>query len=162
MSKLIFWKRLFFRDAHDPPPQVAESVDDLLSAPNEPACPDGGTTILIPNDETHSVPQDARTNIRIKLSVFQNDSVFQSEITCFPCVIGRSPESSMLLLDDKSVSRKHALIEHAEGGYFISDAGSSNGVHVNGQKLDKGEKRQIQCNDDIQIGRAKLRVAEIE
>jgi len=61
--------------------------------------------------------------------------------------IGRSHESD-ILLDDITVSRKHAVLEKVDNDYMISDLSSLNGTYVNGEivnssKLKKGDKIQI-------------------
>jgi diguanylate cyclase (GGDEF)-like protein len=47
-----------------------------------------------------------------------------------PVVIGRG-ESSDILINDNSVSRRHALIQPAGSGYSVLDLGSTNGTFVN-------------------------------
>lgn len=48
--------------------------------------------------------------------------------------IGRSREND-IVLDDSSVSRRHAVIEVAENGATVADLGSRNGTKVGGQKI---------------------------
>ncbi len=63
--------------------------------------------------------------------------------------IGRSIESD-ILLDDITVSRKHAVIKKSNGNYTISDLGSLNGTYINSKRVDYLEL----CNGDrIQIGK---------
>ena len=49
--------------------------------------------------------------------------------------IGRDPECA-IVLGDQLCSRVHAVVEQADGGWRIRDAGSRNGTFVNGQKID--------------------------
>jgi adenylate cyclase len=58
------------------------------------------------------------------------------ELPCGPLfTIGRD-YSSDLVLDDKVVSRNHAIIRQLGGGdYFVIDSGSSNGTFVNGTRI---------------------------
>ncbi len=49
-------------------------------------------------------------------------------------VIGRHPGCD-IRVPDETVSRRHARIIVAEGGYFIEDLGSRNGTYVNGQRV---------------------------
>ena len=49
-------------------------------------------------------------------------------------IIGRNPECDMVL-QPKSVSRKHAAIVRKDGGFLLRDLGSTRGTFVNGQKL---------------------------
>src|SRR6266496_5280361 len=48
--------------------------------------------------------------------------------------IGRTPEKD-LVIEDTSLSRRHALIENFEGRFNLSDCGSSNGTFVNGKTV---------------------------
>src|SRR6266478_4233734 len=48
--------------------------------------------------------------------------------------IGRTPEND-LVIEDTSLSRRHALIENFEGRFNLSDCGSSNGTLVNGRPV---------------------------
>lgn len=58
------------------------------------------------------------------------------KLPCGPMfTIGRD-YSSDLVLDDKVVSRNHAIIRQLGGGdYFVIDSGSSNGTFVNGTRI---------------------------
>lgn len=62
--------------------------------------------------------------------------------------IGRSPQCDVFL-NDMTVSRSHACVEPAEGGYVIRDANSFNGVWVNNASIDE---RRLENGDVIQIG----------
>jgi pSer/pThr/pTyr-binding forkhead associated (FHA) protein len=63
--------------------------------------------------------------------------------------IDRSPESD-ILLDDVTVSRRHAMLEKMAGEYRIIDTGSLNGIYVNGDIV---EKAILKNGDRIQIGK---------
>lgn len=62
--------------------------------------------------------------------------------------VGRNPSSDILLNDD-SVSRKHANITHTDGIYTIFDLNSKNGSFVNGQRI---QKHILQDGDIITMG----------
>ena len=71
--------------------------------------------------------------------------------------IGRSPASD-ILLDDPSVSRRHAQVVHRGGRAVLLDDRSLNGVFVNGARV--GEAA-LQDGDAIAIGRVSLRYVEV-
>src|SRR5919199_444474 len=48
--------------------------------------------------------------------------------------IGRGAGND-IRLDHPTISRDHALIRRLDGGYVISDLGSTNGTFVNGQRV---------------------------
>lgn len=67
--------------------------------------------------------------------------------------IGRDPNNH-LTLTDRTVSRKHAVINHLEGKYVLSDLKSLKGVLVNGVKK---EEAVLEHGDEIAIGAVRLR-----
>lgn len=64
--------------------------------------------------------------------------------------IGRSPENGLCLPDSRA-SRKHAIITLSGSNYLLNDNGSSNGTHVNGERLGNGQQYALQDNDEIRI-----------
>jgi pSer/pThr/pTyr-binding forkhead associated (FHA) protein len=69
-------------------------------------------------------------------------------------VIGRRANSH-LRIPDRAVSRIHAWIGQAEGGYFIADCGSRVGTRINGQLL-HGRKK-LEDGDQITIASALIK-----
>jgi pSer/pThr/pTyr-binding forkhead associated (FHA) protein len=65
---------------------------------------------------------------------------------------GRHPESD-IFLDDITVSRRHAEISPAGGGYAVRDVGSLNGTYVNRERIDEVH---LAPGDEVQIGKFKL------
>ncbi len=49
-------------------------------------------------------------------------------------IIGRNPDCD-LVLEPKSVSRRHAALVHRSGEYLLKDIGSTRGTYVNGLRL---------------------------
>ncbi|HEX2506386.1 MAG TPA: DUF3662 and FHA domain-containing protein [Gaiellaceae bacterium] len=74
------------------------------------------------------------------------------ELTKRRLVIGRSRDCD-LTLDDPNVSRRHAEVRQEEGAYWIADLGSTNGVEVNGSRVDRAE---LENGDLIVLGRTSL------
>jgi pSer/pThr/pTyr-binding forkhead associated (FHA) protein len=70
--------------------------------------------------------------------------------------IGRSP-SSEIVLDDASVSRRHALITRRGDRTVILDDRSRNGVHVNGTRVSEAD---LHDGDTIVCGHITLRFLE--
>jgi pSer/pThr/pTyr-binding forkhead associated (FHA) protein len=70
--------------------------------------------------------------------------------------IGRSP-SSHIVLDDASVSRRHALITRRGERTVILDDRSRNGVHVNGVRVSEAD---LSDGDLIACGHVALRFIE--
>ena len=70
--------------------------------------------------------------------------------------IGRSPASD-IVLDDASVSRRHALVARRGERTVILDDRSLNGVAVNGTRVGEAE---LHDGDAVAIGRVQLRFVE--
>jgi len=66
--------------------------------------------------------------------------------------IGRHPDSE-IMLDDITVSRRHAEIIRREPGHEILDSGSLNGTYVNQTRI---EATVLQHGDEVQIGKFHL------
>jgi len=71
--------------------------------------------------------------------------------------IGRSPASD-IVLDDASVSRRHAVIVHRGGRAMILDDRSLNGVFVNGERVGEAV---LNDGDGIAIGHVSARFHEV-
>lgn len=54
---------------------------------------------------------------------------------------------------EKGVSRLHAAIERTDDTLTLIDMGSSNGTHLNGQKLVPEQPRVLRDGDEIRLGK---------
>ena len=52
-----------------------------------------------------------------------------------PLSVGRNGSCELVICDDDTVSRKHAMLELLSGVWQIHDLGSQNGTWVNGVRL---------------------------
>ena len=64
-------------------------------------------------------------------------------------VLGRSARDAQLPLRDGGVSRQHAIVERAPGGWVIVDMASTNGIHLNGVRVTRAA---IRAGDVLEIG----------
>ncbi len=62
--------------------------------------------------------------------------------------IGRAPDCDVHL-DNRWISRSHARIRREQDGYWLEDAGSKNGLFVNGRRVT--DARQLEDGDQIQL-----------
>jgi hypothetical protein len=69
-----------------------------------------------------------------------------------PVSIGRDPTND-LVLADRTVSRRHAVIEQRGGRYCVRDCNSRNGSVVNGERV---AERGLRSGDFVTIGATKL------
>ncbi|HLH60224.1 MAG TPA: FHA domain-containing protein [Ktedonobacteraceae bacterium] len=71
-------------------------------------------------------------------------------------IIGRAPNSDILLSKDKLTSRRHATIHYENGEYVLRDERSANGTFVNGQQLEEMTPRTLHDGDHVGIGEHEL------
>lgn len=67
-------------------------------------------------------------------------------------LIGRMYRSD-ILIEDSSVSRKHAAIERKDGRFILEDLKSTNGTFINGESVDV---RILNHGDKIRVGNTVL------
>ena len=72
----------------------------------------------------------------------------EHEITKASVVLGRSREADVRV-SDVNVSRRHAELRQEGAGYWIVDLGSTNGLEVNGERVDRARVRD---GDRITLG----------
>jgi predicted component of type VI protein secretion system len=75
-------------------------------------------------------------------------------------VLGRSRDSD-IVVDDANVSRRHAEIRPSGGSWVVRDLGSTNGVKVNGRRLDASRPQSLAPGDVVELGTTRV-VFELE
>ena len=65
--------------------------------------------------------------------------------------IGQSNQNDVVLADD-SVSRTHARLEYRDGGWYVSDLGSTNGTFLNGDRLPPDTATPLAYGANIRFG----------
>jgi hypothetical protein len=69
-------------------------------------------------------------------------------------VVGRDP-SADIVLNDPRCSRRHAIFEASQFGLGVRDCGSSNGILVNGQPVDRAS---LNTGDEVVVGSVIIKV----
>ena len=73
-----------------------------------------------------------------------------------PWIIGRSPECD-LLIDDETVSRRHAELRWTPQGYTVRDLDSTNGCRVNNTRVSVALLRP---GDELLLAEVRVRLAQ--
>jgi len=68
-------------------------------------------------------------------------------------VLGRSRECDVTI-DDDNVSRRHAEVRPSGGSWTVRDLGSTNGVKVNGRRIEGAQS--LKRGDSIELGTARV------
>ncbi|MDF1562110.1 MAG: adenylate/guanylate cyclase domain-containing protein [Deltaproteobacteria bacterium] len=66
--------------------------------------------------------------------------------------LGRHYENGVVVAD-REVSKRHAVVERTPEGHFLRDLGSSNGTFVNGRRI---ESLKLKDGDEVRLGTSKL------
>jgi hypothetical protein len=69
--------------------------------------------------------------------------------------IGRD-EGNDIVLDDTTVSRRHAVLRFVDDRWLLEDRGSVNGTFVNGLRVPYGAQHPLRHGDRIAVGSATL------
>lgn len=85
-----------------------------------------------PHDAQGTMPTAGKPRVpRVMLMVYKSGQFMeQVQASQFPFVIGRSNANDLVIID-KEVSRRHALIDCIGGIYVVEDLNSKNGILVN-------------------------------
>ena len=65
--------------------------------------------------------------------------------------VGRGSTSD-LVLNDPSVSKSHAVFQYEAGRWFLKDNRARNGTHVDGRRLEPGERIALRSGAQIVLG----------
>nr|WP_227412031.1 MULTISPECIES: FHA domain-containing protein [unclassified Cryobacterium] len=77
-----------------------------------------------------------------------------------PAANERWPDAQLLQVDDaqKTVSKTHAALELVDEELWIHDLASTNGVWVDDQRVEPGERMRVHPGQEVSLGRFNLRV----
>lgn len=76
------------------------------------------------------------------------------EFEKFPFLVGKRKEDVDYVLADYSASRVHARFLSQEDGLYIEDLNSTNGTFKNGLRMQPYEKRKLEAEDEIRLGKS--------
>jgi hypothetical protein len=121
---------------------------------------DGPTAVIAPGALLHRVRMAAAAVWRLApgryLAIPDGDDVVVLQLGRLTR-IGRRATSD-IVLDDTTVSRRHALVLERGGEPVIADDRSLNGVFVNGNRV---REARLHHGDDVQIGSWLMRYLEV-
>ena len=112
--------------------------------------------------DNETIPLDSSSNSAVEplyiLSLLNNELMSSSwKLIIKDYYIGRSYENN-IILDDITVSRKHALLSVSNENIKIQDNNSTNGIYVNNEIKNDCT---LKSGDKIQIGKYLLLLTEV-
>ncbi len=96
---------------------------------------------------------DTNGNV-LRLSFFTGDP----KLNNLGLVLGRDSANCDLHIADQSISRKHARFFRRDHQIWIEDLGSTNGLIVNGKKVNSGDSALLSTNGSLSIGGIELTI----
>jgi hypothetical protein len=146
------------KEAPTPPP--APPPPEPVAAPQPPPPPPvvpepveaGGTRVFPAADPAEEAVVETPAPPARPRAILVGRGV-RVELDANTVLLGRAKECD-IVVDDPSVSRRHAEVRPAPEGHWVIDLGSTNGTEVNGRRV---EKAKLETGDVITIGQTELR-----
>lgn len=145
------------------PPSVPEPTSPQTDASQEPepSEPQEATTHTEQERREHQETLEASRyqpaiSPRLLISFMATERPYEFMLAQNETWLGRAGSDDILLNQDTSTSRHHALLKYIDDQYVISDQHSTNGVLVNGQKLANETTYVLKDGDLITIGNYEL------
>lgn len=111
---------------------------------------ESGTTLLTQQEDdegdTTLLQQEERYPILERISTGESVTVRKNIFN-----IGKEKENDFTIINNKAVSRRHAVIERINGTYYLMDKSSTNHTYLNGEMLDAENSYVLSDHDSIQI-----------
>jgi hypothetical protein len=130
----------------------ARLVQPAADPAHEPSQGDAGHTMVYSAAERLAQPLEERARQRGARALLATGGK-RLVVGARGATIGRS-RSCDVVLDDANVSRRHAEVRPRGGAWTIADLGSTNGVTVNGARLER--PHTLRPGDRIEIGTTTL------
>lgn len=129
--------------------RLVEPSDDPHAEPSQGA---SGHTMIYSAAERLQEPLEARARARDARALLVTDGR-RLVVGARGATIGRS-RSCDIVLEDANVSRQHAELRPRGGGWIVADLGSTNGVAVNGTRIEQAHA--LKAGDRIELGTTTL------
>lgn len=103
-----------------------------------------------------ALPDDAFGAPAVQLPMLVEQSGREHPIRPGENIVGREGD---VQIQDGRVSRKHASISSKDDALEIEDLGSTNGMLLNGEKVEPGQKKLLSAGDTLSFGGVELRLS---
>jgi hypothetical protein len=97
-----------------------------------------------------------------KIALWGNKGNIYLDVGNAGIVIGRDGKKAQFVIDDKSVSRRQAVLKYNNDNLVVYDAGSTNGTYLNGRYVSREDGRHVKDGDRLMFGEVEYTVQMIE
>ncbi len=133
----------------DPTPPGGVRVDEFGRDPTasfKARRPDGSGPVRLPQQRSQGAGPVAKI-------VYRSPDGLETDFVLDPINrVGRHPRNN-IRLNDREISKEHAIIELRGNDWFLKDLGSSNGSFVNSRRI---REAKLKHGDDLQLGSMRL------
>jgi hypothetical protein len=127
-------------------------VRPAAEAAAEPSQGESGHTMIYSAAERLQEPLEERARERARTALLVTDGK-RMVVGAAGATLGRSRDCDIVLADG-NVSRRHAEVRPRGDGWMIADLGSTNGVTVNGVRIEQAQL--LRAGDRIEVGQTQL------
>jgi len=128
--------------------RLVETGEGAGGSDSEPSQGASGHTMIYSAAERLQEPLEARARARDARALLVADGR-RFLVGARGATLGRS-RTCDVVLEDANVSRQHAEVRPRGGGWFVADLGSTNGVAVNGARIEQAHA--LRPGDRIELG----------
>jgi len=137
-----------------PPAPPAPAPPAIVAAAAPPASPAPADAPTAPMAPAAPAPPPSERPVLAVLEVMNGITKgHQYEILVPLAHVGRGAHNDIVIQDD-SVSETHAKLQRRDDGWYVVDAGSTNGTYVGGQRLTA--ERRLEGAPDVRFGGVKM------
>lgn len=100
--------------------------------------------------------------IPIKAKASEQENMIKVKLSESPFYIGKNPDMSNMVIEERSISRKHAVITFKDEKIFLTDLDSTNGTFINGNRLKPNQACSLAPFDQVSFANIKYLLEELE
>lgn len=89
------------------------------------------------------------------MSANSNEQSCKIKVSEFPFYIGKSNHFSQMIIEDKSISRRHGIITCIDDKMLYTDLDSTNGTFINGKRLEGNKPYELSPFDEVSFSNKK-------
>ena len=119
----------------------------------EPAAPEA------PVRKPAAVPETKKPVLMLSWIDDETGDTNKLRIDRFPFSIGRKSDENDYAVRRRGMSRKHMHFEESGGSVYLVDDNSTNGVSLNGSKVEAGRKCELKAGDSINVAEITFNVS---
>jgi pSer/pThr/pTyr-binding forkhead associated (FHA) protein len=134
--------------------EITRMIQGLdVPTPGAAPAPVGEVTRFIQGLDAAPVPAGGEPTLALRLLGGVDGGDQTLRVGPAGATLGRAPDNT-IPIPDRQLSRYHARIEFANGAYWLTDLGTTNGTYVNRARLTA--PHQLRADDVISLGETNL------